>query len=156
MAGWGASSPLHFFLCPLFLSSSRSGHREAKILNFLRHRWIAVIYLFIFWLFPKYLSSPRAIWELLIWTLKEQWVSWPRLFTGKQRAWPKNPSASFLDSSKSSNRRWENTASQVISLLSGIWRWILGGFLHTFRCSTNTQCGSNDDRYADDTHTSVL
>lgn len=77
---------LTLFSSPFFLSSSRSGHREAKISNFSLPQMDCCDF---FWLFPKYLSSPRAIWVLLIWTLKEQRVSWPPMLTGKQRAWPK-------------------------------------------------------------------
>lgn len=135
---------------PFFLSSSWSGHREAKISSFLCHRWIAVIYLFIFRLFPKYLSSPRAIWALLIWTLKEQRVSWPPLLTGKQRAWPKiHPLLSWIPPYPQTNVGRMRPSKSNLFLVGPC-----DGFRGISTRSTNTQCGSgNDPSYTDEIHT---
>lgn len=86
-----------------------------------------------FWLFPKYLSSPRAIWALLIWTLKEQRVSWPPLLTGKQRAWPKiHPLLSWIPPNPRTNvGRTRPSKSNLFSVGSGdgFWRVFLLAFL---------------------------
>lgn len=121
-----------------FLSSSRSGHREAKISDFPRHRWIAAISL---WLFPKYLSSPPAIWVLLIWALKEQWVSWPQLLTGKQRAWPKiHLILLWIPSNPQTDvRRTRSSKLNLFSVRSS------NGFSGITVRSSNTQCGSGND-----------
>lgn len=139
-----------FFSSPFFLSSSQSGHREAKISAFPYHRWIAVIF---FWLFPKYRNSPQAIWALLIWTLKEQRVSWSPQLTGKQRAWPKiHLLLSWIPPNPQTDvGRTPPSKSNHFSVGSG------DGFWGISTCSTNTQCGSgNDCSYTHDTLISVL
>lgn len=104
-----------------------------------------------FWLFPKYLSSPQAIWALLIWTLKEQWVFWPPLLTGKQRAWPKiQLLLSWIPSNPQTNvGRTRPSKSNLFSVRSGD---SYQGFSSHISWSTNTQCGSGTDHsYTDDT-----
>lgn len=141
------SSPLPFSYHPVDLVTKRQKYRIFLATDGLL--WFFIFYFF--WLFLKYLSSPRAIWALLIWTLKEQQVSWPALLTGKQRAWPKiHPLLSWIPlNPRTDAGRTQPSKSNLLSVGSGDGFW--GCSTHS-SCSTNTQCGSGADHgYTDDT-----
>lgn len=153
---WLTSSHLtstHLSLLSLFLIIQSIWSPRGKNIEFSCHRWIAVIF---FLLFPKYLSSPQAIWALLIWTLKEQRVFWPPLLMGKQRTWPKiHVLLSWIPPNPQTDvGRTQPSNSNLLSVGSADGFW---GFSTHISCSTNTQCGSgNDHGYTDETLFSVL
>lgn len=111
----------HSLLLSLFLIIQSIWSPRGKNIEFSLPQMDCCDFLFFFWLFLKYLSSPRAIWALLIWTLKEQQVSWPALLTGKQRAWPKiHPLLSWIPlNPRTDVGRTRPSKSNLLSVGSG-------------------------------------